>query len=416
MTRTRSEVVGPIVEVYRIVNQTGGLVFSANHTVASSTKTMTDTVTPNFRKRVKAGEVINNAAIMTEVTALSTGTSGGKFILKTNPLAYQEFSPDGKGSNTRYVLSQNAGLAATSNLVPSQRTSLTAQAKQTAIANIDQSDFSIGQDIAELRETLNLLRNPLGSLERLSRAFKKDLQKYLLRRKGKEVTKAIAEVYASYQFGISPLLRSADTIARSLLMYDKPTQRRTARGFAYGSGSKSERKQTSGNVIMRCDHNHELTESVQAVILYETENVKYSLLRKYGIEPRDFPSIYWEVLPYSFMVDRVINIGNMVAGVRGLTSPGVRILSACSRYKATRTLTSVGEYVSHGSYNRSYWHYDPYVSTTFTYDRSVWVPSFGDTVPIPKFSGLVDSATKVTDLVSLILLAFTSGKGNYNIK
>lgn len=362
--------------------------------VYKQTLRISDVVTPNYHKKVAAGAIINNPCFMYVWTSTSTGSSYIHFSYDTNPDAW--FSYTG-GSNTRMY----GGASHLSAIAKPKVQSILESAKSAALSDVDSTPYAFGEDIGEVRQTLKFVKNPLSSLAGLAKSFQRDVGKYVGRNKGKDRTTAIADVYTSYQFAFKPLVRSAFDACEA---YTAPNPRLPIRKTAHGNKSASGQNSTSdynvgGNVF---NINREIETDLHASLLYWVSNPISDMQWKLGLRARDFPSTLWQLMPYSFMVDRVINVTSFIEGMTALLDPNVEILAGSLRTKETaRDSVQLIDKISPGWTTTV--NCDVYEEKRFIYDRQPWIPSVLDSIPNSDVGNLVNTATKIADLGALIV-------------
>lgn len=373
------------------------------HTVQFDFETMSDFVVDNFRKRINSGEIINNPCHYTRSIRTTIGSgkiengtvcssmnsNTGDVTHRLLELGYVPTYPD-------VVLEQNE-----------------ARAKLVAIANIDSTPYAFGEDVLELRETARFLRNPVSALYKLGVSFRKSYLQHLKKRRIKirtagyhTLAKAHASVYLQYRFALSPLIRSSmDALEAYQSKPPRPSERYSARGIVSNDGTVTEdREESSLLFTYECTRTRTLDE--KASILYTVSNPIYDWRYRLGFRLKDVPTTLWQVVPLSFMVDRLLDISSFSKGIINLADPRVTILSACYAYKSSDQLTV--EVVDHD--NRNYVAYvtrgSKRIDTNFVYDRQPWTPSVSDTIPKLELGNLVDDATKIADLTALTLSLF----------
>jgi hypothetical protein len=369
----------------------------------SQVESIDDFVTDNYRARIAAGEIINNPCVYTSVSTTEESASG--IVSYNPPYTGTSVTVWQNGPMTAYTMAASGAnyLAA-----PSTQTVFEERAMQRALANIDNTPFAFGEDTLELKETLEFLKNPvkgildltLGSRRKIAKAKRK---RYRITNHNwnKEVSKFVLE----YRFAASPLYRSAMDAIDAYVVKSAPVKppRLTARGFDVDTA------EVSDSILTATSHNFDRRSqresSVKASILYEVSNPIYDWKYRLGFRPKDWPTTFWQVVPLSFMVDRMFDITSFSKGVINMLDPNVKILAASvtNRDKIVQECTYTGytataQWSSTGSGNtRKY--------ESFTYDRKVWNPSIRDTFPSLDLEGLVDSATKVSELAALVVSA-----------
>lgn len=290
---------------------------------------MVDVVTPNFHKLVAQGVIINNP-----MRRVYHETSGG----------FGTRSAIGKGANTggyNYMTGDIFGYISQADGF--QGLGLTLDESNNALldafAGIDRTPYSFGEDLAELKETLTFLRHPMLELRDLMRRYNELRHRHIF--KGFDFLKAHAHAWAEIRFGAAPLLRSAYSLAESIGNYRKVVKpvRQTSRGFAQSSDSDGDSKVFNGRRYMRYI---EKTYECRASVLYEQPSGTLSVNEYFGLRAKDIPETMWNVIPYSFMVDRFLNIDAVTRAYVNLFDPSVKVLSACTVEKrAQREMYSV---------------------------------------------------------------------------
>jgi hypothetical protein len=372
-----------------------------------SHREMDDVVTPNFRRLIKDGFIINNPCSYSHVVESATIGSYAAYYTSNGALVYQS---GGSGSVARfYEATFGPNLPSLEDMVDE----LVATAKSMALSRIDKSPYAFLEDVFELRETIRFIRDPLESLRTLSESFKKarlKRERYLLKKFKRNYKsywrqfareprlQAYADVWLSYRFAFSPLVRSAHQLVEAVQTKLRRPERRTARGFSRGADDKS------GNSIhtpFTWFVQNSVDYEVRASVIYSVSNPSVDFFYKYGLRLKDLPENIWAILPYSFMVDRILNLSNTFGGLVNLADPRVTIEGASVSVRANKTWKK--ELLSQNSSGYDVHISDASVSNvTFEYDRSVWEPTWSDTLARVNLRGLVRDAKSIADLLTLV--------------
>jgi hypothetical protein len=358
---------------------------------------MDDVEVQSFHKRSNAGEVFVNPLTYVKETMHCRGTGRMKWT-RTNGWVYENHGP----GETTFQLSKIPNYMVGVPADPSSTYSLPDSSMHKALGNVDRSPYAFAEDIAELHETLRFLKNPLGSIRKLSDEFSGEVYNLMTRRKYLDRAKAIADVWLTYQFAFSPLLRSSQDAVKAYNEKTYRSKRRTARGSETFSGTDSTGLTTING--WKSTASVKIEEEVRAGILYEVANPLNDWRYKYGLRFKDIPETIWAVLPYSFMVDRITNISQSVRGLVSFLDPNVKILGAWTTTRRKRT-----EERSYQGFQNSivasiqYEEPDFQVKETFTFTREPQTIEIGDFVPQVRLEGLINSTTKIADLAALIL-------------
>jgi hypothetical protein len=285
-----------------------------------------------------------------------------------------------------------------------------AEAKQQALANVDSTPYEFFEDVLELKETLRFLRNPLQGISDLARLYKRKKSQLIKTTKDKKLlAKKLSNLWNQYQFAFAPLVRSLMDGYELMEKWDDIE--RPARRSAHGRSDDSEfgtyYSSSSYGFDTKLYFFRKRTIEVEhhAAILYEVSNPLVDWKFKMGLRAKDIPSVTWQIMPLSFMVDRLYDINAFIKGLVNLADPRVAILAASVTKRRTDTCNVQCSNATN-SYNQ--WSFsitekDSIDHIDFSYDRVVWAPSISDTVPVFDPRGLVNSVTKIADLTSLIL-------------
>lgn len=224
-----------------------------------------------------------------------------------------------------------------------------------AIAKIDaiRGSLSSGEDVGEFTQTVRLLANPFSSLRKQLVDYIESLAKFKRARlRPKEFMKAATDSYLAYNFGVRPLESTISHIVTELsrqgarfsyVPFEVTTTRSTdATGeetllspggsnmtIAYSSRSHSEYTERWKGEIKSCaDPEGKLTD--------------YQML---GLTPDKWLPTLYNLIPYSFVLDYVVNVGDIVNALSFRTSD---IAWCCvTTRQTTRTIHAASTVASH---------------------------------------------------------------------
>lgn len=286
------------------------------HAVAGSTETTSDYVTPGFRRKSQAGLIIINPYSNTRETYTASGNFfRWKYTAPScgSPVAFMEEWIEGP-----YSLMACTGLAKqtpTSVFTQSEIDALISVAASKAWSDANQHDANVLQDAAECRQLVKLLQSPKATAAKILGAAVKTRGKSIVSG-AKSVAKSTADLasdlWLQYQYGIKPLVSTLNGVVDAMSRY-----RRVHRWTARGNQTLSRTKVTSGNTAYwvaninwtRTDV-HVVT--VRAGILLE-EEVRFT--NNLGIDASGMLSLPWELIPFSFVADWFINVGDFISGI-----------------------------------------------------------------------------------------------------
>lgn len=398
MTRVRSRISGPTTGLVTQTQKTGGPVTTGPWTTYVDSESMSDVVTDHYQRRIANGEIINNPVSYSRTHIHTDGMGVYHSIRKSDGWWYHQ-----SGAVVYHWMNDyHTSLGVSQTIPEGDVTAAIDRLKQQAIANIAKSPWSFGEDVGEVRETLRYLKNPAASLAEVSKSFERKARN-LYRRYG-DRTRALSGAWASYRFAMLPLQRSLEDIVESSF-------KRNQKEFASGSRLSARSKLTlNGSQSIKRDigyaHFGEYRTdeiSLHCYILYETKNPLKGWQYKYGLRLRDMPTTGWQLVPYSFMVDRVANVSNCISGVVNLSDPSIRILTAGVVEKRDAKYSCIVLPDTNPLWTSTCTS-DVHYKDTFSYTRSPWTPTVSDTIPRVDFSGLVKDATSVIDLLALTKL------------
>jgi hypothetical protein len=284
-------------------------------------------------------------------------------------------------------------------------------AKTKAIANIDPVPYAFGEDLFEIGETIKFLRSPLQSVDDLMRAFAKkrvDIDNSI--RKPAQKVLALASLWNQTRFALIPLISSAMDV---LELYNerhkrkRPNPRRTARGFFQARNEMDEDVFTY-DVPTYPVANSSFQQSawrdldVKASILYQMSNPIEGWRFDLGLRNKDILLTLWQIVPLSFMLDRLLNISDAIRGLVNLADPNLTIFAGSVRHK----------YNSYHSYQLVSQSVPGWTATingdqrtwfSGTYNRQPWSPSVFEIIPTFTPEYVVKDVSSILDLIAIII-------------
>jgi hypothetical protein len=380
---------------------------------AYKSQEISDWVTPNFNRRIARGEVINHPCSM-EFIEVNEGVG---YWETTKPGVIRFYSTGMETSRIAALVAPS--LSGVDDLDRRETDELVRSAKLSALADIDSTPFAMGEDIGEIGETLRLLRNPLKEIHSLAthRIYGRRNQGWkTLRQFAKAVrsgSRKAARVWAQYQWGFRPLFQTVDNLVASIAYKDDRPRGRTFRLSAHGissdSGSLHERPSApyhgtyDWTEAIYFNHSIEERTRVKAAILYEVTNPIRDWRHTYGLRLKDLPTTGYQLIPLSFMLDRLVNIQAAIAGLINLSDPTISILAASvtTRRNLVETLQMDGANANPGKTVIA--NGGVKLVKHFTYQRATWSPTFSDLIPPATPKNLIKDITSILDLLALIL-------------
>jgi hypothetical protein len=226
-------------------------------------------------------------------------------------------------------------------------------ASTMAWAELDRAYFEALSFLAELKQTILFMLNPLKALRgRYRSIYRKKLPR------GVSLAEYLGDNWLAYRYGIRPMVSDYRSLMAAFAAESNIAPKRyIARGSASAKLAWHENNPSSFS-IFEMDNDVKTSEEVlvRSGIIYEVD--KKSI---YGLSYTDLPLAVWEFLPFSFILDWFINTGDFLAAIK--PKPGVKILGTWTttrrdcRSESTSTLSGVtgGTYslVLPGSYTHT---------------------------------------------------------------
>lgn len=179
----------------------------------------------------------------------------------------------------------------------------------------DKDDFAVltnlVQDVYEFQRTIH------GTLDALHNLLLDFLHIIGRRRRGgtRGVLRSIADLYLGYVFGINPSIQDAIALGKSIQSFiDRKDHTKRFQASHYSDASKGQN--TTFNPI----HGISLTLNEEIHRRYSCKYISghkfdllsgnnYGLIDHFHLMPWDFIPMLWELLPWSWVIDYVVNIG-----------------------------------------------------------------------------------------------------------
>lgn len=295
-----------------------------NYGFVGNVREMSDVPTPSFERKMADGMIINNP--MSRNVHVVQGVSAKEADIYKDPASlpsgewYRETDSACSLRATRLRSSAPPLLTGGCDVEALEQEAITA-----AFAGVAEPDLMGLVSIAEARQALETLRNPLkGIIDACQRGKRKYPRKVL---------EGASDQWLIINFGLVPLFMDIQGAVKALSRAVDKKQRATSRGIATDvvSGSQPHYSYTDARWILKGTLTY--TDSVVATagVLYEHE---LTLADRLGITPSNIPSALWELKGWSFLYDYVANVGDVIAAL----SPKARTNRLAAWVKVTRQL------------------------------------------------------------------------------
>lgn len=193
-----------------------------------------------------------------------------------------------------------------------------------AYAEMKRSSIMSGEVLSDLGRTVGMLKHPFRSSQQLIRKMNLRKLKYL-KKSGSNAAQAISNAWLEHRFGWQPIFNDIATIvidAKKIKatmgeknLVARATERNTGRfqvPFAQrnGGGQFSSHRYTGSATSTQ-------EVSASAGIIYDlaSRSKADSAEQVLGTRTMDIVPLVWEKIPYSFVVDRFVNVGDWLQAV-----------------------------------------------------------------------------------------------------
>lgn len=328
-TRTRKKNTGVFgqTRLKRWYYPTGALTQNtvSNQLNLEVSETITDWTHPGYEKRISSGQII-----LGDLTLLKSWKESS------------EGSIGWRDASNQYLYDGHLYTAITGMTLPAapSETSLiatvSAQAAVSALKKLNEAEVDAGEMLATLGQTVQMFRKPLSGMQDVLRRLEKT-RANKLRRKGSgpsatDWSKATADTWLEQSFGWRSCFQ--DTFTVMSLFRDKRYQfeslRRVARGSAKGSVSTTSNPTSvntgtsilsgltaTGTVIRKT----EFKSSCGVMYQLPSPDSGEFYSRHLGFGANNLPTTVWNLTPYSWVVDQVIDVGGWLQAA--MPSPGI---------------------------------------------------------------------------------------------
>jgi hypothetical protein len=285
-----------------------------------SSKTMDDWVTPNFRKIIARGGIVNNPMLSTTVYEERNDLTYNrqKIYHRSNSDQWEGFVTSGSNWYSGFLDTMLPDAPALSTLE-----TLKDLAVRQAHAKIELSQAMLLASLGEGRETIASMVAILKRATKIARAIRRLNIKALRRELSR---KELADRYMEFRYALRPLVYDAKQVVAALSGDELPdVGRQTFRGYKEDFGSTVE-----NGVLLYSDAGTRVYGRQEASTVFQvragvlTTIEAISKLNVWGLD--SIAESAWELMPYSFILDWFFDIGETLAswtpemGVKKLAS------------------------------------------------------------------------------------------------
>ena len=285
---------------------------------------MTDNVIPAYHRRSSQGEVFVNSLNSTSYTdEVRTSQFTAEDRGKGSGYHYKYYR-SGRPDDSLVVPSLNATVDLDTSFLSIDSTPAQSSALLEAYSNVSVAAAGILETIAERHETLATIRRLVtGRVFSDLASYRRRIAKLLSRRRvGASLKTALdsgSSEWLGYRYGIRPIVFDIQNLLTALTVV-RPI-RNTARALRILTNQEETTIDTSMSIAggtyplvlpIRQKYTKFVTKSVRPGILFEIEeSAANNLALRLGAQ--SILGTAWELVPYSFVVDWFINVGNYIA-------------------------------------------------------------------------------------------------------
>lgn len=238
-----------------------------------------------------------------------------------------------------------------------------------AYAKMNASPLLIGETVSDLSETVSMLRRPFGKSRDLIRRMTK-YRDTMTRKTTASLIKATSNAWLEFRYGWQPLILDAEQIVERAGEIRQKVERLRLVARAGVTDSKTISKKFSGipiggDSVVSGEARSVLDIRASAGVMYEILNrtSQQEVDAFYGQRTRDLLPTFWETIPYSFVVDWFVGIGDWLQAVT--PDPEITV-----RGNWVTRVTNYTKELIGGSYVKTYQTVPTVISSTATWGGS----------------------------------------------
>lgn len=233
-------------------------------------------------------------------------------------------------------------------------------ALQKAFSKVGQSQLSLGVELGELKETLEMLRSPLKNLRKWflgnrgrNATLLGDLRRAISSKEGRYgLVSDVANTWLEIRYGLRPLIMSAMEIAAHV--NDKKALIHPDRIRSVGAKIVDRGDSLTRNIIWQQQGDSayidlRLSSGAARVIrarVYYRQWLERSSAQELGLSAEYLPEIIWELTRLSFVVDWAFAVGPWLGQFR--VKPNIEILGNTCSVRSSITGTATPRYITNG--------------------------------------------------------------------
>lgn len=181
------------------------------------------------------------------------------------------------------------------------------------------SEFKGGVFLGELKEAIHSVKHPLEGMKRVSDAYLDSAKKLTKFKRRAERVDSLRNLYLEYTFAIVPLISDVKSLCKAIVKITDQAPSIRVRGFGKETVSSNVERRIESFGISKLSGpltiKSETVVEVSLVGSVALETGSYGAIGQLGFRPEEFIPTLWELLPGSFLVDYVSNVGNLLNSI-----------------------------------------------------------------------------------------------------
>jgi hypothetical protein len=177
-----------------------------------------------------------------------------------------------------------------------------------------------GVYLKEWKQVRNMIRNPAKALWKEVERYHRAAQQASRRAKSTDVPTVLSDLWLEYSFGWVPLISDTEAAAQAAAkVLERDYGVYVIRGFGRQESSSETIRTWAPSGAIRCGTLREVRKNSNIVVIkgglspsVSGPTMPVHALQQLGFTPNSFVPTVWEVIPYSFLADYFINVGDVL--------------------------------------------------------------------------------------------------------